>query len=111
MRRASSGRKPETGEPCARKRASTGSGRGGEKRTEKQRARRLLHQKDGAVVREAVGCARLVGVQAYYQLGEVYRALRLVVNCFQPSLKLQAKVIMGEQVLTAKGRPPGATEG
>lgn len=55
-------------------------------------------QKNGAVVREAVGYARLVGVQAYDQLGEVYRALRLVVNCFQPSLKLQAKVPMGEQV-------------
>jgi site-specific recombinase XerD len=39
-----------------------------------------------------------VGIQAYYQLGEVYRALRLVVNCFQPSLKLQAKVPTGEQV-------------
>src|SRR5258708_29473811 len=55
-----------------------------------------VEQKNGAVVREAVGCARLVGVQAYYQLGEVYRALRLVVNCFQPSLKLQAKVPQGK---------------
>ena len=57
-----------------------------------------VEQKNGAVVREAVGCTRLVGVQAYYQLGELYRALRLVVNCFQPSLKLQAKVSRGEQV-------------
>ena len=57
-----------------------------------------VEQKNGAVVREAVGCARLVGVQAYYQLGELYRALRLVVNCFQPSLKLHAKVCGGEQV-------------
>jgi hypothetical protein len=37
-------------------------------------------------------------VQAYHQLREVYRALRLVVNCFQPSLKLQAKIPKGEQV-------------
>jgi len=57
-----------------------------------------VEQKNGAVVREAVGHARLVGVQAYRQLREVYRALRLVVNCFQPSLKLQAKVPEGEQV-------------
>jgi len=57
-----------------------------------------VEQKNGAVVREAVGCARLMGVRAYYQLHEVYRALRLVVNCFQPSLKLQAKVPQGEQV-------------
>ena len=41
-----------------------------------------VEQKNGAVVREAVGHARLVGVQAYHQLREVYRALRLVVNCF-----------------------------
>jgi hypothetical protein len=57
-----------------------------------------VEQKNGAVVREAVGCARLVGEQAYRQLSEVYRALRLVVNCFQPSLKLQTKVFRGEQV-------------
>jgi hypothetical protein len=57
-----------------------------------------VEQKDGAVVREAVGHVRLVGVQAYHQLREVYRALRLVVNCFQPSLKIQAKVPKGEQV-------------
>ena len=57
-----------------------------------------VEQKNGAVVREAVGCARLVGVQAYQQLREVYRALRLVVNYFQPSLKLQAKVPRGDRV-------------
>jgi hypothetical protein len=58
----------------------------------------LPYQKNGAVVREAVGRARLVGVQAYHQLREIYRVLRLVVNCFQPSLKLLAKVPRGEQV-------------
>jgi site-specific recombinase XerD len=57
-----------------------------------------VEQKNGAVVREAVGHARLVGVQAYHQLREVYRALRLVVNCFQPSLKLQVKIPEGEQI-------------
>ena len=57
-----------------------------------------VEQKNGAVVREAVGCVRLVGPHAYEQLCEVYRALRLVVNCLQPSLKLQAKVRRGEQV-------------
>ncbi|HEX6479345.1 MAG TPA: ISNCY family transposase, partial [Ktedonobacteraceae bacterium] len=40
-----------------------------------------VEQKNGAVVREAVGHVRLVGVQAYHQLREVYRALQLVVNC------------------------------
>jgi site-specific recombinase XerD len=57
-----------------------------------------IEQKNGAVVREAVGYVQLVGMQAYHQLREVYRALRLVVNSFQPSLKLQAKISKGEQV-------------
>jgi hypothetical protein len=98
MRRVSSGKKPETREPCARKRASTGSGRGGEKRTERQRARRLLHQKNGAVVRPFVGHGRFVGEQASRQLGELYRALRLYVNGFQPSMKLQSKSYDGQRV-------------
>ena len=58
-----------------------------------------VEQKNGAVVRRAVGCVRLVGVQAYQQLREVYQVLRLVVNCFQPSLKLQAQVHQGEREL------------
>jgi hypothetical protein len=57
-----------------------------------------VEQKNGAVVRVAVGCVRLVGVLAYHQLREVYQVLRLVVNCFQPSLKLQAKVHQGDRV-------------
>jgi site-specific recombinase XerD len=57
-----------------------------------------VEQKNGAVVRKAVGCARLVGVQASQQLREVYQVLRLVVNCFQPSLKLQAHVPHGDRV-------------
>ncbi|GHO65430.1 hypothetical protein KSC_043220 [Ktedonobacter sp. SOSP1-52] len=57
-----------------------------------------VEQKNRAVVREVVGCVRLVGVRAYRQLGEVYRVLRLVVNCFQPSFKLQAKVLQRDRV-------------
>ena len=57
-----------------------------------------VEQKNGAVVRKAVSCARLVGVQAYQQLREVYQVLRLVVNCFQPSLKLHAHVPRGDRV-------------
>jgi site-specific recombinase XerD len=98
MRQVSSGRKPKTGEPCARKRASTGSGKGGEKRTERQRARRLLHQKNGVVVRQVVGHGRLVGEHACRQLAELYRALRLYVNCFQPSMKLVVKQVEGRKI-------------
>jgi hypothetical protein len=62
-----------------------------------------VEQKNGAVVRKAVGCVRLEGVQAYHQLREAYRALRLVVNCFQPSLKLRARVSKGERVRRVYG--------
>src|SRR6202165_5272440 len=45
-----------------------------------------------------VGYDRLVGEHAYRQLTELYRALRLYVNCFQPSMKLQAKQREGKKV-------------
>src|SRR5215469_6313722 len=69
------------------------------RRTVANGARELrMNQKNGAVVREAVGYVRLEGVQAYHQLREVYRALRLVVNCFQPSFKLQARIPKGDRM-------------
>ncbi len=78
---------------CEQKRLTFTRGRPGIKNDQAH-----VEQKNGAVVREAVGYVRLAGMQAYHQLREVYRALRLVVNCFQPSLKLQTKVLKGEQV-------------
>jgi len=39
-----------------------------------------------------------VGEHAYRQLTELYRALRLYVNCFQPSMKLLAKQREGKKV-------------
>ncbi len=50
-----------------------------------------VEQKNGAIVRQVVGYARLEGARAYQQLCEVYQALRLYINGFQPSMKLQAK--------------------
>jgi hypothetical protein len=50
-----------------------------------------VEQKNGAVVRQFVGYDRFEGEQAYRQLIELYRALRLYVNFFQPSLKLEEK--------------------
>jgi hypothetical protein len=41
---------------------------------------------------------RLVGEQAYRQLTVLYRAVRLYVNCFQPSMKLLAKQRDGKKV-------------
>src|SRR6202048_2917482 len=58
----------------------------------------FVEQKNGAIVRQVVGYDRLVGEQAYRQLTELYRALRLYVNCFQPSMKLLAKERDGKKV-------------
>jgi hypothetical protein len=47
-------------------------------------------------VRKIVGHDRLESMLAYQQLGELYQAARLLVNAFQPSMKLQSKHIEGE---------------
>ncbi|EFH86194.1 integrase family protein [Ktedonobacter racemifer DSM 44963] len=57
-----------------------------------------VEQKNGNIVRQVVGYDLFVGMQAYQQLGEVYRALHIYVNCFQPSMKLQAKQVDGRKV-------------
>jgi len=56
-----------------------------------------VEQKNGSIVRQIVGYDRFEGDLAYHQLAELYRALRLYVNVFQPSLKL---------VLKQSGLPP-----
>ncbi len=58
----------------------------------------FVEQKNGAIVRQMVGYDRLVGEHAYRQLTELYRALRLYVNCFQPSMKLLSKQRVGKKV-------------
>ena len=45
-----------------------------------------------------MGYDRLVGEHASRQLTELYRALRLYVNCFQPSMKLLSKQCEGKKV-------------
>lgn len=57
-----------------------------------------MEQKNGAIVRQVVGYEYFEGERAYRQLGEVYQALRLYVNGFQPSMKLQAKYCDGRKV-------------
>jgi hypothetical protein len=47
----------------------------------------FVEQKNGAVVRHFVGYDRYEGEQAYRQIVELNRALRLYVNFFQPSLR------------------------
>jgi hypothetical protein len=57
-----------------------------------------VEQKNGSIVRQIVGYDRFEGELAYHQLAELYRALRLYVNIFQPSLKLVLKRRAGSQV-------------
>jgi hypothetical protein len=58
----------------------------------------FVEQKNGSVVRQVVGYDRFEGEPAYRQLAELYRALRLYVNFFQPSMKLQEKIRDGSRV-------------
>lgn len=58
----------------------------------------FVEQKNGAVVRQVVGYDRFEGERAYRQLGELYRGVRLYVNFFQPSMKLQLKQREGSKI-------------
>ena len=58
----------------------------------------FVEQKNGNIVRQYVGYDRFEGVRAYRQLVELYRALRLYVNFFQPSMKLLSKQRDGSKV-------------
>jgi hypothetical protein len=57
-----------------------------------------VEQKNGSIVRHFVGYDRFEGELVYRQLNELYRALRLYVNFFQPSMKLKAKRRQGSSV-------------
>lgn len=58
----------------------------------------MVEQKNGSIVRQLVGYDRDVGEPAYRQLTELYRAVRLYVTFFQPSVKLQSKQREGARV-------------
>jgi hypothetical protein len=58
----------------------------------------FVEQKNGSIVRQIVGYDRFEGEAAYQQLAELYRALRLYVNFFQPSVKLREKHRQGAKV-------------
>jgi hypothetical protein len=63
-----------------------------------------VEQKNGSVVRQLVGYDRFEGERAYRQLAELYRAVRLYVNFFQPSMKLRTKT-RDRQSCAARIRP------
>jgi hypothetical protein len=57
-----------------------------------------VEQKNGSVVRRAVGYRRFEGLEAAAVLARLYGAIRLFVNFFQPSFKLAAKAREGAKV-------------
>lgn len=58
----------------------------------------FVEQKNGSIVRQLVGYDRYEGRIAHRQLVELYRAVRLYVNFFQPSMKLKTKRRTGSRV-------------
>ena len=62
-----------------------------------------VEQKNGSVVRQLVGYDRFEGERAWRQLAELYRAVRLYVNFFQPSMKLRTKTRTGSRVRRTYG--------
>jgi len=57
-----------------------------------------VEQKNGAVVRRAIGYRRFEGLEAAAALARLYAAMRLFVNFFQPSFKLASKARDGAVV-------------
>jgi hypothetical protein len=64
-----------------------------------------IEQKNGAVVRRFVGYERLAGIVAGQCLAQMYQAMRLYVNYFQPSFKLRSKTREGAKVKKVYHKP------
>ena len=64
-----------------------------------------IEQKNGAVIRRFVGYDRFSGVVAARLFGQLYRALGLYVNYFQPSFKLLEKKREGSKVKKRYSKP------
>ena len=56
-----------------------------------------VEQKNGMLIRRVVGYERLVGLEAAQLLAELYTALRLFTNLFQPSLKRKKQRARGRR--------------
>jgi hypothetical protein len=64
-----------------------------------------IEQKNGSVVRRFVGYERFSGLVAGQCLAQLFQAVRLYVNYFQPSFKLQSKVRVGAKVKKLYHKP------
>ena len=57
-----------------------------------------VEQKNGVLIRRVVGYERLVGLEAAQLLAELYAAMRLFTNLFQPSFKLKRSMREGGRI-------------
>jgi hypothetical protein len=64
-----------------------------------------IEQKNGAVIRKLVGHDRLSGAVAGQATANLFQTMRLYVNFFQPSFKLQSKQRMGAKTRKTYDRP------
>ena len=64
-----------------------------------------IEQKNGAVVRRFVGYERFSGMVAGQCLAQLFQAVRLFVNYFQPSFKLRSKTREGAKVKKLYHKP------
>lgn len=64
-----------------------------------------IEQKNGSIIRRFVGHDRLSGPVAAQTLAQLYRAVRLYVNYFQPSFKLVEKHRIGGKILKSYDTP------
>jgi hypothetical protein len=65
----------------------------------------FVEQKNGSIVRRMVGYRRFEGLEAAALLAQLYRAVRLFVNFFQPSFKLIGKQRDGARVRKTYSAP------
>jgi hypothetical protein len=64
-----------------------------------------IEQKNGAVIRKLVGHERLSGIVAGQAMAQLFQAMRLYVNYFQPSFKLRERIREGAKVKKSYFKP------
>ena len=64
-----------------------------------------IEQKNGSIIRRFVGHDRFSGPVAAQTLAQLYRAVRLYVNYFQPSFKLVEKRLIGSKIIKKYDKP------
>lgn len=64
-----------------------------------------IEQKNGAIIRRFVGYDRYSGLVAGQLLAQIYQAVRLYVNYFQPSFKLLGKTREGSKIKKQYSKP------